>query len=99
MKVICSAVWDEEYCNRKGETVKAVRCKLGTVGSHGIWNYPYSFQLPMGSIRPELMKYYEVEFTFGYFLKNVDEVDSTGEIREVKKEVPTWRIASINVAK
>lgn len=98
-KVLCNGVWDEEYTNREGKTVKSVRCKLGVVHSRGVYTYPYSFQLPESSIRPEVMKEYEVDFTFGYYLKDVEVPDASGEIHTVKQEVPTWRVKSIAVAK
>lgn len=98
-KVVCNGVWDEEYLNRKGEKVKGVRCKLGIVTSRGVWNYPYSFQLPADSIRPEVMKFYDVDFCFGYYLKDVEVPDASGEIHTVKQEVPTWRINTISLAK
>lgn len=99
MRVICSGVWDREYMNRNGEKVNSVCVRLTVSNKTGMYEYPYPFQLPAGSIRPEIMKTYDVDFTFGYYLKDIERLDSSGELVKVKEQVPTWRVSSISPVK
>lgn len=99
MKVVCSGVWDHEYTNREGKIVKVVCVRLSVPTKTGMYEYPYPFQLPVGSSRPQIMGAYEVDFSFGFYLKEVERPDSSGELVKVKEQYPTWRIASIAPAK
>lgn len=99
MKVICSGVWDSSYVNRDGVTVNTVNARFSVPLKSGMYEYPYGFQLPADSVRPDVLKTYEVDFSFGFYLRSVEKADDTGELSVIRERVPTWRVGSISESK
>lgn len=96
MKVICSGIWKNTYKNKEGVEVTVNVVKFSLLTDNGIYEYPYSFQMKTDLIKPEIMKEYDVDFAFGYFIKNI--VDKgTGEIIG-REPVPIWKVENIKLA-
>lgn len=99
-RVMCTSVWNKKFKTKEGLDAEVVCCKFSTSGSSGMFEYPFYFQMPKDcGIVPEVSKFYDCDFHFGYFFKPEDFTLPNGEVVERKVQNPTWNLKEIRAVK